>query len=32
MEYKKYAYELIKVLNAYIAKTKQIKENWENSK
>jgi hypothetical protein len=31
-EFKKDAYELIKILNAYIAKTKQMKKEYENSK
>jgi len=30
-EYKKDAYELIKILNAYIAKTKRMKENYEGN-
>lgn len=30
-EYKKDAYELIKMLNAYIAKTKRMKQDYENS-
>lgn len=30
-EYKKEAYQLVKMLNAYIAKTKQMKQSYENS-
>ena len=29
-EYKKDAYELVKILNVYIAKTKQMKEEYES--
>ena len=31
-DYKRDAYELIKILNAYIAKTKRMKNEYENSK
>jgi len=30
-EYKKDAYNLVKILNAYIAKTKRMKENYEGN-